>query len=88
MENLKATVYDSPFPHIIYDNFYNQEELDLIWEELNYYTKPEKLLEPKDFGGVIGKTNSHAIALDAVYINDIKNNVNYRKLSNILTVNR
>ena len=88
MENLNATVYDAPFPHIIYDNFYNQEELDLIWEELNYYTKPEKLLEAKDFGGVVDKTNSHAIALDAVYINDRKNNVNYRKLSSILTVNR
>ena len=88
MENLHATVYDAPFPHIIYDNFYNQEELDLVWEELKYYTKPGKLLEAKDFGGVINKTNSHAIALDAVYINDTKNNVNYRKLSNILTVNR
>ena len=55
MENLKATVYDNPFPHIIYDNFYNQEELDLIWEELKFYTKPGKLLEPKDFGGVVDK---------------------------------
>ena len=54
----------------------------MIWEELNFYTKPNKLFEAKDFGGVVGKTNSHAIELDSVYLSK------YRPLSNILTVNR
>ena len=88
METLKGNAFPDPFPHLILENFYNEEELNLVWEELKFYTKPGKLLEPKDFGGVVDKTNSHAIALDAVYINDKKNNVNYRNLSNILTVNR
>ena len=88
METLNGNAYSDPFPHLILENFYNEEELELVWEELKFYTKPGKLLEPKDFGGVVDKTNSHAIALDAVYINDRKNKVNYRKLSNILTVNR
>ena len=88
METLNGNAYSDPFPHLILENFYNEEELELVWEELKYYTKPGKLLEPKDFGGVVDKTNSHAIALDAVYINDRRNKVDYRKLSNILTVNR
>jgi len=88
METVEGVAFVQPFPHLIIKNFYNPEELELIWEELKFYTKPGKLLQAKDFGGVVDKTNSHAIALDAVYINDTQNKVNYRKLSNILTVNR
>ena len=81
METLEGVAFDQPFPHLIIKNFYNPEELELIWEELKFYTKPGKLFEAKDFGGVVDKTNSHAIILDEIY----KKN---RKLSNILTVNR
>jgi len=80
METLNGNAYSDPFPHLILENFYNEEELELIWEELIFYTKPNKLLEAKDFGGVVDKTNSHALALDELYRN--------RKISNILTVNR
>ena len=81
METLKGNAYPDPFPHLIINNFYNEEELELVWEELKFYTKPDKFFEAKDFGGVVGKTNSHAIILDEIY----KKN---RKLSNILNVNR
>ena len=83
MEQLEGTAFSEPFPHLIIENFYDDEELELIWEELNFYTKPGKLLEAKDFGGVVGKTNSHALCLDDVYKKET-----YRPLSNILTVNR
>ena len=59
-EILQASAFVAPFPHIIISDFYNSVELKLIWEELNYYTKTGKLLEAKDFGGVVDKTNSHA----------------------------
>ena len=81
METLNGNAYSDPFPHLILKNFYNEEELELVWEELKFYTKPGKFFEAKDFGGVVDKTNSHAIILDEIY------NKN-RKLSNILTVNR
>ena len=81
MENLEADAFIDPFPHLIIKNFYNDDELELIWEELKFYTKPGKFFDAKDFGGVVDKTNSHAIILDEIY----KKN---RKLSNILTVNR
>ena len=61
METIEATAFKTPFPHLIIENFYNPEELELIWEELNFYTKPGKLFEAKDYGGIPDKTNSHAI---------------------------
>ena len=36
METIEATVFVEPFPHIIIDNFYNEDELQLIWEELKF----------------------------------------------------
>ena len=54
----------------------------LIWEELDFYTKPDKLLDVKEYLGVVDKTNAKAIYLDVVYPKK------FRKLSNILTVNR
>ena len=82
METIRGSGFREPFPHLIFNNFYNEQELNLIWEELNFYTKPNKLLGAKDFGGVVDKTNSHAIILDSLYLSK------YRSVSNILTVNR
>jgi len=88
-ESLSAIANEYPFPHLIIDNFYNEEELELIWEELNYYTKPGKLFEAENYGGVVGYTSAKAIVLDSVYRNFSKSDGNnYRPLSNILTVNR
>ena len=81
-EQISAEALHTPFPHLIFHNFYNDEELDLIWEELNFYTKPDKLLDVKEYLGVVDKTNAKAIYLDVVYPKK------FRKLSNILTVNR
>ena len=48
-ETLKLVQYPDPFPHIIVKNFYNPDELDLIWEELDFYTRPGKFLRSKRF---------------------------------------
>ena len=85
-QELVCNSFEKPFPHLIVDNFYDDEELELIWEELKFYTKPGKLLKAEEFGGVVDKTNSHALALDAIYKSE--EGVNFRSISNILTVNR
>ena len=82
MENLRSIVFEEPFPHLIVEDFYNDTELELIWEELDFYRKDGKLFDAKDYGGIVDKTNSKAIQLDHLYAGD------YRKISNILTVNR
>ncbi len=92
VENLEAVAFRDPFPHLIFNDFYNKNELELIWEELNYYTKPGKFLEPKNYGGIETHTDARAILLDNLYKNyskvDKEDGINYRKISNILTVNR
>ena len=47
IEKLEAIGFVEPFPHLIFNDFYNKRELEPIWEELNFYTKPEKFLQPK-----------------------------------------
>ena len=40
MQNITADAYLEPFPHLIFHNFYDDGELRLIWDELNFYTEP------------------------------------------------
>ena len=91
-ETVKLISNYEPFPHLIIEDFYNKNELELIWEELNFYTKPGKLLGADQYGGVKDKTNAKALHLDAIYTDyeylDGKPNPNYRNISNILTANR
>ena len=82
MQTLDTFLLKDPFPHMIVENFYNGDELKLIWEELDFYTKDGKLFDAHEFGGVIDKTNSKAIWLDKIF------SKKYRNLSNILKVNR
>ena len=81
MQNIAADAYIEPFPHLVFHNFYTDEELELIWEELKFYTKPNKLLNVEEYQGVVGYTKAKALQLDVVY----KEN---RVLSNILEVSR
>lgn len=69
-----------PFPHLIIENMYDDQELELIWEELNFLNKPNKLSEPKDYGALHLHTKSRGIILDSAYRD--------RNISNILSVNR
>ena len=80
-EDIQAVLHTSPFPHVIINNFYNDEELKLIWQELDFYTQPNKLVPAKDYGGIVGSTNALALQLDNLY-------VGRREVSNILTLNQ
>ena len=86
---MKIKNYNSfrDFPYIVVDDYYNEEELKMIWEELDFLSYPHKLKRAtKDSGGAIDietdellKKNFHRY-IDQIYIE--------RELSNILTVNR
>lgn len=83
----KIEILKDPFPHIIVKNFYSPDELDLIWEELDFLNKPGKLQTPDLYHAGIdnstGKylTSHKALTLDYCYAAN-------RNLSNILTVSR
>ena len=89
-EQLEAEIYCEPFPLMVVNNFYNQQELNLIWKELDFYTAPNKLVVAENYGGVVGYTNAKALILDDLYRNyeSDEKGVDYRNISNILTVNR
>ena len=80
----KISIFKDPFPHLTIENFYNDEELELIWEELVFLTKPGKLYDPGYVHGAVHPetgeclTKSRSIQLDISY-SDIN-------LSNIITV--
>ena len=83
---MKVEYITDPFPYTLIDDFYDQKELDGIWQELDFYCYPEKLY-PSDktmpaldqYGNVMKK--NHGLSLDAVYRDQ-------RILSNILSINR
>ena len=77
---MKFEVITEPFPHIIGTDVWDDEELELIWEELNYYNKPGRLRNAIDYGGVVNKTTAKAIALTAIFKDK------YSDLSNIISL--
>ena len=78
--------YDHSFPFVIIDDYYDNDELDLIWDELHHMTYPHKWNTPKTHphsgameDGVSLKLNKFSF-LDEYYTD--------RKYSNILNTNR
>ena len=67
-----------PFPHLIIEDFYSEDELKLIWRELDFLTSPNKLM-PANLNGSI-ESNHLSVVLDHAYSN--------RSISDILTINR
>lgn len=81
----KLVSYQHPFPHLIIENIFDNHELQVIWQELDFLTYNNKFDSPfethsarDDFGNLL-KSNG-GIFLDSCYYK--------REISNILTVNR
>ena len=66
----KVELVKTPFPHIIGTNFFSLDELQDIWEELKFLSKPDKLFLPgvhHGAGGPNGLTGSRALCLEEAY---------------------
>tara|TARA_Y100001963_G_scaffold9180_1_gene11800 strand:+ start:192 stop:848 length:657 start_codon:yes stop_codon:yes gene_type:complete len=72
------------FPYIIIDNFYINEELNLIWNELDFLSDGDKFNSPEETGSATNDSgilkNNKGMWLDRLYKD--------RKYSNILTCSR
>ena len=83
---MKIQYLENEFPYIIIDNTYDEFELNLIWEELNFLCHPHKLKgDPRTTSSALRsdgtpKKNNMCLFLDNVYTN--------RNTSNILGINR
>ena len=75
----------NPFPFLQIENLYDEDELKLIWQELDFLNYPNKLKIPEKTGTALNEENlplkkNKGLFLDTIY--------SERELSNILTVNR
>jgi Rps23 Pro-64 3,4-dihydroxylase Tpa1-like proline 4-hydroxylase len=55
-----------PFPHLIIEDFYNQDELKFIWQELDFLTSANKLV-PANVDGSTPLSNALSASLDSIY---------------------
>lgn len=81
---MEIDIHTDPFPYIRIFDFYSDEELKLIWEELEFILNYRIIDGPEKTGtaiqdGIILKQNK-GIFLDNLYLD--------RNTSNILTINR
>jgi len=82
---MKLHVIKYPFPHVVINDYFTEEELKRVWKELNFLTQKDKLQIPEKTGtarnedGTPKKRNS-GLFLDEVYSN--------RDISDILKFGR
>jgi hypothetical protein len=76
-----------PFPHLIVDDLYDEDELKLVWQELEFLNHLDKWKKPEETGAAVISEdilkNSLGLFLDGdnpIY--------SHRNISNILKVNR
>lgn len=82
---MKVIKNKTPFPHVIIDDFYTDDELHHIWKELDFLSYKHKLLLPEHSGSAFDKSGkplkqNYAHELDGIYHD--------RSKSNILSYNR
>jgi len=83
---MKITHYNEVFPFIIIDEMYNSQELELVWEELDFLCHKQKFISDPHQAGTAIDEGGNALKqnkcfwIDAVY--------KERSSSNLLTVNR
>lgn len=58
---------NNPFPHVVIADFFNNEELQLIEQELKFLFSPRKMLQPGIHHGGSALTLSKAICLELAY---------------------
>jgi hypothetical protein len=78
---MKIKLLDCPFPHVLCEDFYDEKELALIWEEIKFLSYPSKLFNPgfhHDPSGTL--TRSRALHLEKAY--------SIKELSNILQITK
>ena len=55
-------IYNDKFPYMVIDNYYNEIELKLIWEELDFLSYPHKLKRATlDSGGATHKVTKELL---------------------------
>jgi hypothetical protein len=83
---MEAFLITEPFHHIVFRNFFTEEELELVWKEIDLISRPGVFLSPLETGAAHEEdqkplSKRSAVFLDLLYIYN-------RSLSPILSFNR
>jgi Rps23 Pro-64 3,4-dihydroxylase Tpa1-like proline 4-hydroxylase len=76
--------YD-PFPFLEIENMYSEDELKLIWQELEFLNQLDKFEGEEETASAIGPEGEILKKNSGLFLDEIYNS---RKISNILTVNQ
>lgn len=76
---------EKPFPYLIIEDFYDEEELGRVWRELDFLLDGDKLMGPEDTGAASYSDGTPAKQNRGLFLDNLYTN---RSISNILTVNR
>lgn len=77
---MKIEYLETPFPHVYCENFFDEKELELIWQELKFLSHPKKLFLPGVHHGNPMSTDSRALHLELAY--------GIQSISHILEINK
>jgi len=80
---MEVKYINDPFPHAVINNFFTEEELPLIWNELEFLTHGDKLQDETKTGSAWStdgslKKKNYGVFVDGLYTK--------REISNILTI--
>lgn len=84
---MKVTHFLDPFPLITIENTFTEEELKLIWEELDFLCHPSKLKSPEETGTAVDE-DEHSSPMKkngGLWMDQLYGD---RNISNLLRVNR
>ncbi len=85
MEQLDVDLITLPFPHLIIRNTFDDQELKLIWRELEFLNSPFKLERPSVNGTAVDFTTGESLSNNfSIYLDGVYNN---RSVSDILRIN-
>jgi len=83
---MKVKYFEDGIPFIVIEDVYEPDELDLIWQELDFMCHPDKMLtDPEETGGSREEDGTYLKKNSAIWLDLF---FTQRKYSNILTCNR
>ena len=82
---MKIQPHKLPFEHVVVDDLFTEEELNLIWREIDFLDS--KLLPPKDTGSAKDEKENLLKSNKGIFLDDIYT-AKGREVSDILKVNR
>jgi len=85
MKNQLIIKHYDPFPFLEIENMYSENELKLIWQELEFLNQLDKFEGEEETASAIGPEGEILKKNSGLFLDEIYNS---RKISNILTVNQ